>query len=110
MKLEKTNPKEIKMMLSSKKLYVSMKSMILSAIMAAFAAAVLVIVAHAQDAYPAEVCSPGYVWRDAFFGDHVCVIPETKAQVDYDNRHASERIDENSLSGAVFGGDGCLPG
>jgi hypothetical protein len=67
----------------------------------------LVIVAQAQSS---DECIPGYVWREAFPGDHVCVTPQTRAQADYDNRHASERVDENAPGGAVYGGNVCLPG
>src|SRR5512132_3843764 len=84
-----------------------MKRMILSAIMAIFAAGFLVIAAQAESS---DKCISGYVWREAFPGDHVCVTPATRAQADYDNRHASERIDENAPGGAIYGGNTCLPG
>jgi hypothetical protein len=84
-----------------------MKRMILSAIMAIFAAGFLVIVAQAESS---DKCISGYVWREAFPGDHVCVTPATRNQADYDNRHASERIDENAPGGALYGGNTCLPG
>src|SRR5215510_3683064 len=101
--------KEIKMLLLSKRLFVHMKSLILSAIMAGFAAGVLVIVAEAQDLYPKWVCSYGYVLRDIFEDDPVCVTQSRYQQIDYDNRHARERIDENSLYGGIAGDYyGCL--
>ena len=66
-------------------------------------------IAHAQPSYNANVCSPGYVERQAFFGDPVCVTPQTKAQAAYDNSQASTRIDETAPGGALYGGDTCLP-
>jgi len=83
-----------------------MKRMMLSAVLAIVAAGFLVIVAQAQ----ADTCISGYVWREAFPGDHVCVTPQTRAQAAYDNRHASERIDPDSLVNAVTGGETCLSG
>jgi hypothetical protein len=32
-----------------------------------------------------KACTPGYVWREAFPGDHVCVTPESRAQAARDN-------------------------
>ena len=81
-----------------------MKRMIFSAIIAIFAAGFLVFVAHAQ----ADTCSSGYVWREAFPGDHVCVTPATRAQAKYDNDHSAEHIDPASLVNAITGGETCL--
>jgi hypothetical protein len=78
--------------------------MILSAVIALVAAGFLVIVARAQ----ADTCISGYVWREAFPGDHVCVTPQTRAQAAYDNRHAIERYDPESLVNAISGGETCL--
>jgi hypothetical protein len=36
-------------------------------------------------------CKQGFVWREAFPGDQVCVTPETRAQVQADNRTAATR-------------------
>jgi hypothetical protein len=38
-----------------------------------------------------DVCKEGYVWREAFRGDHVCVSPETRVQAAQDNRLAYSR-------------------
>jgi hypothetical protein len=95
------------MVLSSKKLYVYMKSIILSAAMAGLAAGFLVMAAQAQSS---DQCISGYVWREAYPGDHVCVTPATRAQADYDNRQASSRIDEEAPGGALYGGNTCLSG
>ena len=42
--------------------------------------------AHAQ-----ELCRQGYVWREAFPGDRVCVTPGTRTQAASDNSQASSR-------------------
>jgi hypothetical protein len=36
-------------------------------------------------------CGQGYVWREAFAGDHVCVSPQMRETVADDNRAANER-------------------
>ena len=81
-----------------------MKRMMLSAALAIVAAGFLVIVARAQ----ADTCISGYVWRMAYPGDHVCVTPATRDQAQYDNYHASERYDPESLVNAITGGETCL--
>jgi len=35
--------------------------------------------------YGPDTCLSGYVWRDAFDGDHVCVFPETRTQAAREN-------------------------
>jgi hypothetical protein len=40
---------------------------------------------------PSDVCKEGYVWREAFGGDRVCVSPETRAHAAQDNRLAFSR-------------------
>jgi hypothetical protein len=52
-------------------------------------------------------CLPGFVSRDAVPGDHVCVTPETRAQVQLDNERADSR---RSPTGGPFGPDTCRPG
>jgi hypothetical protein len=42
----------------------------------------------AVNVYGADACISGYVWRDAFSGDHVCVTPEVRDQVAADNADA----------------------
>jgi hypothetical protein len=34
----------------------------------------------------------GYVWRQAFGGDYVCVTPDQRSQAAYDNSQALARI------------------
>ncbi|MGD9892521.1 MAG: hypothetical protein AB7R89_31570 [Dehalococcoidia bacterium] len=38
-----------------------------------------------------DTCAPGFVWREAFAGDHVCVIPARRDQVAADNAQANAR-------------------
>ncbi|WP_404711924.1 hypothetical protein [Sphingomonas sp. MMS24-J13] len=53
-----------------------------------------------------DICIQGYVWREAFAGDHVCVTPLTRAQAAEDNRLAASRRDP---SGA-YGPNTCIQG
>ena len=50
--------------------------------------------------YGPDTCLNGYVWRDAFSGDHVCVTPEQRTQAAYDNSQAPYRI---KLDGGPYG-------
>ncbi len=36
-------------------------------------------------------CVNGYVWRESFPGDHVCVPPETRERAAHDNGRADYR-------------------
>jgi hypothetical protein len=56
---------------------------------------------HAQ-----ATCRQGYVWREAFPGDYVCVTPATRTQAAYDNSQANARIDP----GGAYGPDTCRQG
>lgn len=56
--------------------------------------------------YGPEQCTPGYVWRDAFPGDHVCVTPDTRAQAAADNAAAPSR----KVPNGPYGPDTCVPG
>jgi hypothetical protein len=66
------------------------------------AALVAVPSAQAQD-----TCRPGYVWRWAFPGDHVCVTPETRAQAKEDNSLVGAR---RQPGGGAYGPHTCLQG
>jgi hypothetical protein len=57
--------------------------------------------------YGPDTCLNGYVWRDAFSGDHVCVTPEQRTQAAYDNSQAPYRIKPN---GGPYGPDTCRDG
>ena|ERR1017187_703854 len=53
-------------------------------------------------------CLPGYVWREAFAGDKVCVLPATRAQATADNKAAASHTGAHGdcLSGYVWRGAG----
>ncbi len=59
--------------------------------------------AHAD----ADLCRNGFVWREAFPNDHVCVIPAIRAQAAADNRMAGARREPN---GGPYGPDTCKQG
>lgn len=61
----------------------------------------------AQGAYGPDTCVQGYVWRDAFPGDHVCVLPSTRAEVARDNSQADAR---RQPGGGAYGPDTCRVG
>ena len=52
-------------------------------------------------------CRPGYVWREAYPGDLVCVTPETRAQASRDNEEAAAR---RQPGGGAYGPETCRPG
>ncbi|MFN0149045.1 MAG: toll/interleukin-1 receptor domain-containing protein [Dehalococcoidia bacterium] len=53
-----------------------------------------------------DECKPGFVWREAIPGDHVCVTPDVRQQALDDNRAAAGRIDP----AGAFGRDSCKSG
>ncbi len=57
--------------------------------------------------YGPDTCKVGYVWRDAFTGDHVCVTGATRTQAANDNKMASQR---RSPTGGSYGPDTCKVG
>ncbi|WP_374586271.1 hypothetical protein [Ideonella dechloratans] len=68
--------------------------------------------ARARDAlsslpYGPDTCQNGYVFRDAFPGDHVCVTPGTRLQVARDNAAAAARVQPG---GGAWGPDSCRQG
>ncbi len=54
-----------------------------------------------------DTCAQGYVWRDAFAGDHVCVTPAIRDQSARENGLAAAR---RAPGGGAFGPDTCLQG
>jgi hypothetical protein len=50
-----------------------------------------------------DACAEGYVWREAFAGDHVCVVKERRDLVAVENRNAEKTRQKG-------GGDDCVPG
>lgn len=53
-----------------------------------------------------DTCRQGYVWRDAFVGDHTCVHPAQRDQAAQDNARAHERIDHRGTHGS----NSCIQG
>jgi hypothetical protein len=54
-----------------------------------------------------DTCIGGYVWREAYPDDHVCVTPEVREQAAADNRLAATR---REAQGGAYGPDTCKPG
>jgi hypothetical protein len=69
------------------------------------AALALPATAGAAD-YGAATCLNGYVWREAFPGDKVCVTPATRTRTVQDNAAAASRRDPS----AGYGAYGCQAG
>jgi hypothetical protein len=42
--------------------------------------------------YGPDTCLQGFVWREAFEGDHVCVTPDRRDQAAFDNSQRSARL------------------
>ena len=63
--------------------------------------------AHAGLPYGPDTCRQGFVWREAFPGDHVCVTPETRQQALHDNYHAAAR---RQPGGGAYGPNTCRQG
>jgi hypothetical protein len=57
--------------------------------------------------YGHDTCQQGFVWRDAFDGDHVCVTPDRRSQAAADNAAAASRREPN---GGAYGPDTCRQG
>jgi hypothetical protein len=57
--------------------------------------------------YGPDTCINGYVWRDAFSDDHVCVTPVQRTQTAYDNGQAPYRV---KPGGGPYGTDTCRDG
>lgn len=49
--------------------------------------------------YGPDTCAQGYVWRDAFAGDHICVTPASRNQAASDNAAAASRVDPQGAWG-----------
>ena len=60
-----------------------------------------------QPASAQDSCRQGFVWREAFPGDHVCVTPQTRTQAAQDNRQADTR---RQSGGGDYGPNTCRPG
>lgn len=79
-----------------------MRRLILAAAVALLA---LPAAAQAQD-YGPNTCLQGFVWRDAFAGDTVCVKPMVRVAAKFDNAAAPSRRDASTGYGAF----GCQQG
>lgn len=53
--------------------------------------------------YGANTCASGYVWREAFAGDVVCVAPSQRSQAASDNANAYYRVDASNPPYCVSG-------
>lgn len=63
----------------------------------------------AQTDYCSQLnCEYGFVWREAFYGDKVCVTGAMRAAVDNDNVARASRW--NRPRGGAYGPDTCRPG
>ncbi len=56
---------------------------------------------------PGVRCLQGYVWRQAYSGDYVCVTPATRAQAATDNAAAVSRVQSG---GGAYGQYTCIQG
>ena len=56
---------------------------------------------------PQRQCRSGYVWREAFDGDYVCVSPQTRTQARNDNAQAAARVNPG---GGAYGQKTCRSG
>src|SRR5438876_4602899 len=63
-----------------------------------------IIVTMAQLAWAQDACRQGFVWREAFPGDHVCVTPRTRDQAAQDNSQADAR---RQPGGGAYGPNTC---
>ena len=68
--------------------------------------AALSISASAQNE-GSDVCKQGYVWREAYPGDHVCTTPEERSLINTENRQAASR---RSPTDRTYGTDTCKSG
>jgi hypothetical protein len=57
--------------------------------------------------YGPDTCKQGYVWRDAYPGDHACVPPLSREEAAADNRMAAQR---RQPGGGPYGPDTCRQG
>jgi len=78
---------------------------VLSRALAASMAGLPIIVITAASAQ--DTCRTGFVWREAFAGDHACVLPQTRAQAALDNSRAVAR---RQPGGGPYGPNTCIQG
>jgi hypothetical protein len=66
-----------------------------------------VIVTAPLSTWAQDTCRQGFVWREAFPGDHVCVSPGTRSQASQDNSQAGAR---RQPGGGPYGPNTCVQG
>ncbi|WP_151898950.1 hypothetical protein [Nitrosospira lacus] len=79
-----------------------MKSKLASTLLTLLALSLASTQSYAVCDFGPDTCLPGFVWREAFNGDHVCVTGATRTQAANDNSIGSQR--------KVPGTDACKPG
>ena len=84
-----------------------MKRLISYAAIAGAMLGAFITASYGQLPYGPDTCQQGYVWREAFPGDHVCVDPRTRAKAAADNSQAGAR---KQPGGGAYGPDTCQPG
>jgi hypothetical protein len=73
----------------------------------ALSVGLLAALAHAQPPARSDTCLQGFVWRDAFPNDHVCVTLDTRERAARDNSQAAARREPG---GGPYGVDTCRQG
>jgi len=73
----------------------------------AFVAPTQAVLAQVHGSVVAPHCKQGYIWREAFIGDVVCVEPRRRHAVLTENAQATRRA---RPSGGIYGPDTCLVG
>jgi hypothetical protein len=63
--------------------------------------------ARAGGAYGPDTCQVGYVWREAYPGDHTCVTPNQRGRAAIDNNQAGNRVSTTDRS---YGDNTCRQG
>lgn len=63
--------------------------------------------AQAGGAYGPDTCQMGYVWREAYPGDHTCVTPSQRGRAVIDNRQSGNRV---SATDRTYGDKTCRQG
>lgn len=63
--------------------------------------------AQAGGAYGPDTCRQGYVWREAYPGDHTCVTPAQRGRATIDNRQSGNRVSETDRT---YGDTTCRQG
>ena len=63
-----------------------------AAILLGLTAALAPLACQAGLPYGPDTCMQGYVWREAYEGDHVCVSPDSRTQAASDNAQAGARV------------------